>query len=90
MTRQEVVNLIISQCEGSYLSESTQFGSDIDRWLPIISKISHKTGVVLMPKDLAKKSIGHVADTVMDRLPTTKKAQVTNARAFFIELCTKN
>jgi hypothetical protein len=69
MTRLEVVKAICDGCDGDNVSELTKFGSDVSRWHPAIINVERITGVKLLPKEVAKRTVGAIANKVMDRLP---------------------
>ncbi len=67
MIRQEVLNTILSQCQGQS-GENTLFGSWVTPYHPVILKVKEVYGVDLKPKDLEKKRVGRVADIVIERM----------------------
>jgi hypothetical protein len=65
--RNEVVAAILSKCEGASRSELTRFGSYVSPLHPIILEVHKVTGIRLTIKDIEKRTVGKIADTVMDR-----------------------
>lgn len=68
-TRDSIVLDILSVCQASYKSESLRFGGYIHPHSEVIRVIYEKTGVKLKPKNVANKSVGKIADTVMGKIP---------------------
>jgi hypothetical protein len=72
MSREEVIKLILSQCEGPSRSESTQFGCYVNERHSVITEIKRQTGVSLRPQDVARRRVGKIADIVISKLNRPK------------------
>ncbi len=73
MNRVEIVGLILANCSSSSKHESLRFGHDVSIWHPVILKIHEKTGVIITPKDVGGKTVGALADIILNRI--TKPAK---------------